>query len=317
MGPIPEQAASGGDIHLEIAREHITPRQFNTLVRTLDPVEADQGPLRVSRDESWLSIVYPGRRLAYRLSTRGTSVLVLDAGAHSAKEISAYLLGPILGLVLRLRGKVALHASAIATQRGGIALIGPSGMGKSTMLSELLSMDYAMLTDDVLALDFSRSEVHAAAGYPGVRLWRDSVAVRSLDPANLSILVPGFEKQLWDIKAAFHRFPGVRTKLIGIFILDRSSSVDAPRFETLSPGASLRELVENLYPNSQYPITRGQLDGALQFLARIVETVVIRRLTFPDNLNKLGDTARRLIEFTRNLEPRPDDHAASSAQVSS
>jgi hypothetical protein len=44
-------------------------------------------------------------------------------------DTATYLLGPILGLVLRLRGTVCLHASAIALGGRAVVLVGAAGAG--------------------------------------------------------------------------------------------------------------------------------------------------------------------------------------------
>ena len=50
----------------------------------------------------------------------------------TVEDAATYLLGPILGFVLRLRGVVCLHASAVAVGDRAVVLLGPSGAGKST-----------------------------------------------------------------------------------------------------------------------------------------------------------------------------------------
>jgi hypothetical protein len=64
------------------------------------------------------------------------------------------LIGPCLGLALRLRGNLALHASAVATPAGAVAFVGATGSGKSSLALRLVSRtDARFLTDDVLALE--------------------------------------------------------------------------------------------------------------------------------------------------------------------
>lgn len=52
-----------------------------------------------------------------------------------------------------LHGYEALHAGAVATPHGAIAIAAASGGGKSTLLSELLARGYALMADDVLVLE--------------------------------------------------------------------------------------------------------------------------------------------------------------------
>src|SRR5215469_6452382 len=57
--------------------------------------------------------------------------------AVSDLTIRALLLDQVLPLVLALRGKYALHAAAVLTERGACAFSGYSGSGKSTIAASL------------------------------------------------------------------------------------------------------------------------------------------------------------------------------------
>jgi len=46
----------------------------------------------------------------------------------------SYLLGPVLGLVLRLRGVICLHASAVAIEDRSVAFVGSAGAGSQPRL---------------------------------------------------------------------------------------------------------------------------------------------------------------------------------------
>jgi hypothetical protein len=72
------------------------------------------------------------------------------------------VLDSVLFTVALLQGYEALHAGAVATPDGVIAITAASGGGKSTLLSELVGRGMALMADDVLVLaprgtDFSLS----------------------------------------------------------------------------------------------------------------------------------------------------------------
>jgi hypothetical protein len=62
------------------------------------------------------------------------------------------VLDSVLFTVALLRGYEALHAGAVATPDGVIAITAASGGGKSTLLSELLGRGLPLMADDVLVL---------------------------------------------------------------------------------------------------------------------------------------------------------------------
>ena len=63
------------------------------------------------------------------------------------------VLDSVLFTVSLLRGYEALHAGAIATPAGVIAITAASGGGKSTLLAALLARGSALMADDVLVLE--------------------------------------------------------------------------------------------------------------------------------------------------------------------
>ena len=62
------------------------------------------------------------------------------------------MLDSVLFTVALLHGYEALHAGALATPEGAIAITAFTGGGKSTLISELLARGLTLMTDDVLAL---------------------------------------------------------------------------------------------------------------------------------------------------------------------
>jgi hypothetical protein len=76
------------------------------------------------------------------------------------------LLDSTLFSVALLRGYEALHAGAIATPRGALAIAAASGGGKSTLLSELLARGAALLADDVLVLEARGGGARAPLAHP-------------------------------------------------------------------------------------------------------------------------------------------------------
>lgn len=78
------------------------------------------------------------------------------------------VLDSVLFTVALLRGHEALHAGAIATPSGAIAITAPSGGGKSTLLAELLGRGHKLMADDVLVLDSQGAKTPLAHPAPPV-----------------------------------------------------------------------------------------------------------------------------------------------------
>jgi hypothetical protein len=91
-----------------------------------------------------------GERARFHLDA-GKGVLTCaprTAGLHWQRA----LLTKVLADVGLLHGSEALHASAVDSPLGAIAIVAPSGAGKTTLALELMRRGHALLTDDVLTL---------------------------------------------------------------------------------------------------------------------------------------------------------------------
>ena len=116
----------------------------------------------------------------------GTSVWIATDGANiwctrspdsTIEDLATYLTGPILGFVLRRRGHVSLHASAVQVGNGAMILVGPHGAGKSTIAAALAARGCALITDDVLHVRKTAAGWLAEPFASGLKLWPDASAL--------------------------------------------------------------------------------------------------------------------------------------------
>jgi hypothetical protein len=135
------------------------------------------------------------------------------------------VLDSALFTVALLRGYEALHAGAIATPHGAVAVTAASGGGKSTLLSELLARGSTLMTDDVLVVEpgGAREPPRAHPGpplmtVPAVRLGALSGALAPAVPELLAAL----EDERW-IALAVHPQP---LALAAVVVLNRSPGLD-------------------------------------------------------------------------------------------
>jgi hypothetical protein len=94
------------------------------------------------------------------------------------------LIGKIVPCVSVMRGYEALHAAAVDTPDGVIAIAGASGSGKSTLALELMRRGWSLFTDDELTLQRGDEGVRAHAGTPHMSLAQDDTGpdLRSAGP---------------------------------------------------------------------------------------------------------------------------------------
>lgn len=98
-------------------------------------------------------------------------------GDTPREDLTAFLTGSVLGILLHLRGSVVLHASAVIVDGQAMLFCGRSGAGKSTLAAALGERGYPMMSDDLCPLspdDAGRLWVEADGREH--KLWHRSLA---------------------------------------------------------------------------------------------------------------------------------------------
>jgi hypothetical protein len=110
-----------------------------------------------------------GSRALFHLDPAGARLACApdDAAAISWRRV---LCSRVLPLVALVHGREALHAGAVETPGGVVAIAGPSGAGKSTLTAALMGRGHRLFTDDVLVLSAEGGEVLAHPGGPYLSL---------------------------------------------------------------------------------------------------------------------------------------------------
>src|SRR5262249_32769832 len=114
----------------------------------------------------------------FRVSATGRSIRCWPAPGVSEATIRHLYLNQILPLALSRQGKLVFHASAVEIDDSGVAFLGASGKGKSTLAASFATSGYGFLTADALVIETSKDEkwidpTHHPYG-ASIRLWDDS-----------------------------------------------------------------------------------------------------------------------------------------------
>jgi hypothetical protein len=236
----------------------------------------------------------------------------LSASIH---DVPSYLLGPVIGIVLRLRGVTSLHASAVEWNGSAIMFAGPQGSGKSTIAGALAAEHWAVLSDDTVAIRRSDGVWTATPGYPRLRLWPDAARELARDRPSLPLLPPGASgstrRYHLDLSTGACRFVE-DPKPIGVVYLLEDATDQASAFgaEPVSPAAALTALTGNTY--GWRAVDRGLRAREFDTLAGFVTTVPVRRLIRPPDLGRLRDCCAFVAsDLDRILRPRTRPAALS------
>jgi hypothetical protein len=109
--------------------------------------------------------------VARYLVVKGEQIIIDRAPDGPEDLLDVFLMGSCFGALMHQRRLLVMHASSIQTAHGAVLFVGPSGHGKSTLLAALVDRGYAMLADDVTAIEVESQSVPVAfASFPRMRL---------------------------------------------------------------------------------------------------------------------------------------------------
>lgn len=110
------------------------------------------------------------------LLTGGSLVEYRLADGVTAADAAVFVTGTALGLALHQRGRMVLHASAVQVGEGAVLFCGPSGAGKSTLAAALATAGYALVCDDLCAIDWENATVPSVhRDGRRMKLWENAV----------------------------------------------------------------------------------------------------------------------------------------------
>jgi hypothetical protein len=224
---------------------------------------------------------------------------------YTLEDACTYLLGPVLGFVLRLRGATCLHASAVAVDGQAIALVGSPGAGKSTTAAAFAQRGFSVIADDVLALAEDGENFLVQPGYPRVNLWPDSVRVLFGSEAVLPRITPNWGKRYLVLGQNGFGFVTKPLPLRAIYILGpREECLAAPAAGQLAGSEALAQLVANTYVN--YLLDRDMRSQEFDVLTRLVATIPIRRVRPPADPSSVFDLSEAIANDARRvMGPNP------------
>src|SRR5881396_895761 len=218
----------------------------------------------------------------------GREIVVCPAQDADERAVRLYLLGPSLAALLHQRGLLTLHASGVAVDGAAIAFLGASGWGKSTIAGALLAHGYALVADDVMAVDFSGTRPTVTPGYPLLKLWPDVAAALGEQPDKLPRLRSDLEKRGCRLERGF---AAAALPLRRIYVLGEHGR---PALELLRPADAIIELIRHTYGVCALaPVQPAQ---RFRQCGRLATEVAVRRLRVARSLASLSELAHVVAE---------------------
>lgn len=225
------------------------------------------------------------------MDSRGTQVWATWNEPLLLEDVATYLLGPVLGLLLRLRGVICLHASAVAWDDCAIAFVGSEGAGKSTTAAALAGRSRPVISDDIVALSEERNRFLAHPAYPYLSLWSESAKTLFGSETALPVFSPNYDKRQLLLAEKGLAFAARALPLGAIVLLgDRTDEERAPWIESVTPRQSMLCLVADSYAtNLLDPEMRAREFGLLGRLLAVVPVCRLHPHQQPSRIGRMCD----------------------------
>jgi hypothetical protein len=242
----------------------------------------------VTARASTLAITFQWRGVGRALVQRGCDVIIEPEAGIDERDLSPYVNGSILAVLLQQRGLMVLHASAVVVDGKATAFLGDKGVGKSTLAAFLESRGHTVLTDDLVPIKFESDEALVSPGFPRIRLWRDSLESLGLDPRTVPMINSFVDKYSYRCS---EKLINESVSLSRLYVLEE---VPETRIERLSYKESFIEIVRNCY-FGRYIDATGQTASHFRNCAELARIVAVYKLKRPHDFNALPEVSR-LIE---------------------
>ncbi len=296
---LPDAAAGRRpDFVLELRRGPITERSIGRRHALRSPNGTLS--LTIGRCRSGFLVRFPG--LAVFLVSRDGQKVSCAPRRGTRPHIVAHLfLAQVLPLALSQRGRLVLHASAVATPHGAVAFLGAAGQGKSTLSASFVRRSFPLLTDDGLLLVEDGPMLAGVPSYPEIRLWPDVLAV--LGDGGLAVHDVGYRavKKRLSVDNGSWPFSREVVPVRRMYVLGHPEPTARPcavSITALAPREAFIELVKHTYRLDLDDRTRlrDEFDSIGRVAAR---PALVYRLAFRRDLSRLPAVQAAILEHCR------------------
>lgn len=215
------------------------------------------------------------------------------------ETVQHLLLDQVLPYVLALRGEVVLHASGSVIDGTGVAFLGPSGMGKSTLATALGQRGHPVLTDDCAVVHWEGDQVLIEPSYPGLRLWPASVENLLADDDTELTPMAHYSTKVRAVPESV-TFAEDAVPFAGALVITNSPDDDPGlvAITPLSPGAAAFEVVESAFVLAEGPEDKAAIFDRYTALAGAVP---VARITVPNDFSRLPAVCDAVEAWARSL----------------
>ena len=224
------------------------------------------------------------------LIEEGRQITVLPCPDADEDALRLFILGAGIGILLHQRGLLVLHASGVSIHDRMVGFIGAKGWGKSTIAAFLNRRGHALISDELLVVDFdARGQPLSIPGPPQIRLWSDALVSTGGDPDTALRVRSGVDK--FNVNAA--TIAAEALPFHSLYLLDAGEEF---AIQSMTPSEAFFGVVPHLYAcrfGTQFLQSTGAI-RTFQQLNLLLKKITVKRLLRQWNLGQLPDIARRV-----------------------
>ena len=293
----PRETSGGVVVELRVAQPHT----FRSLADKLSSNPNDWFQHRILEDgslymrwEDWLELL---------VSSDGKLVLCGNRSNQALEAFDAYLTNFAVSTALIQQGEEPLHATVVEIGDRAVGLLGPSGIGKSTLAAHLINRGWDLVTDDMLRITFKGNTAFAHPGpcrlklfkEPAERYLKTAACCGPFNPAYDQVDNPLNEKLIFQLRddAAVRN----ALRLSTLFHLNQSSQDSEPSRVSMAllEGQEVFRTILSSTINSRHD-SPARLQRHFHFAERIVRAIPVYRLTYRRDYDVLNSVADKIYQ---------------------
>lgn len=207
------------------------------------------------------------------------SVVVDRNGAATNQDVAATVLGRVRNILLYQRGYFLLHGSAVSIDDRGVAFIGFSGSGKSSVAAAMHTNGHRVATDDTIIADFEDG-ISIVPSFPRLKLPKATV-----DALDLADHTPGDDEMWFRVEDGFERS---MIPLTTVYVVEDDLGKQAPMIESMCSQSAMKRVLQHSVGKDLVEAT-GTEGRHFQECAKVVDGAVVKWLCRPDDLSQLPE----------------------------
>ena len=230
----------------------------------------------------------------FAVSSDGRSIdipaaLPIDSGQHLLADL-------VLPLAISRQRDLLLHATTVhMPDVGALAIAGSSGRGKSSLAAALIAHGASVLSDDCTATTQVHDVPAALPGYPGIRLWPESLTMLA-PPGGLSDSLRSGKVRVGPPHVPFRGQP---SDLGAILMLSKRHRGGGLKVRRISQRVAVVQLMRHAFIMDV--TDRSQLARVFGALTSLVARVPILRIALEDDRSSLEAAAGSVVTLARSI----------------